>query len=124
MQQAVPAWAVIEGCKENGIWAIGVDTDQSSIAPETILTSAMKRVDNASYDAAEAALYGTLENGVKTYDINTAGVDIAPTTDNVASEILTEIEDVKAKIASGEVVVPNNKADFEAAYGEIYTLDD
>ena len=67
---------------------------------------------------------GTLENGVKTYDINTAGVDIAPTTDNVASEILTEIEDVKAKIASGEVVVPNNKADFEAAYGEIYTLDD
>ncbi len=115
---------VIEGCKENGIWAIGVDTDQSSIAPETILTSAMKRVDNASYDAAEAALYGTLENGVKTYDINTAGVDIAPTTDNVASEILTEIEDVKAKIASGEVVVPNNKADFEAAYGEIYTLDD
>ena len=115
---------VIEGCKENGIWAIGVDSDQSSIAPETILTSAMKRVDNASFDVAEAALYGTLEGGVKTYDITTAGVDIAPTTDNLTPELLSEIEDVKAKIASGEIVVPNNKADFEAAYGDIYTLDD
>ena len=115
---------VIEGCKENGIWAIGVDSDQSSIAPETILTSAMKRVDNASFDVAEAALYGTLEGGVKTYDITTAGVDIAPTTDNLTPELLSEIEDVKAKISSGEIVVPNNKADFEAAYGDIYTLDD
>ena len=115
---------VIEGCKENNIWAIGVDTDQSSIAPETILTSAMKRVDNASFDAAEAALYGKLNGGVKTYDIHTAGVDIAPTTDNLTPELLSEIEDVKAKIASGEIVVPNNKADFEKAYGEIYTLDD
>ena len=115
---------VIEGCKENGIWAIGVDSDQSSIAPETILTSAMKRVDNASFDVAEAALYGTLESGVKTYDINTAGVDIAPTTDNLTPELLAEVEDVKAKIASGEIVVPNNKADFDAAYGDIYTLDD
>ena len=115
---------VIEGCKENGIWAIGVDSDQSSIAPETILTSAMKRVDNASFDVAEAALYGTLESGVKTYDINTAGVDIAPTTDNLTPELLAEVEDVKAMIASGEIVVPNNKADFDAAYGDIYTLDD
>lgn len=42
---------VIDGCKENGIWAIGVDSDQSPLAPETILTSALKRVDNACYDA-------------------------------------------------------------------------
>ena len=115
---------VIEGCKENGIWAIGVDTDQSSIAPDTILTSAMKRVDNASYDAAKEALYGVLEGGVITYDIHTAGVDIAPTTDNLSDEVIAAVEDVKTKITSGEVVVPNNAADFEAKYGDIYTLDD
>ena len=39
---------VIDGCKENKIWAIGVDSDQSPLAPETILTSALKRVDNAA----------------------------------------------------------------------------
>ena len=44
---------VIDGCKENGIWAIGVDSDQSPLAPETILTSALKRVDNACYDATK-----------------------------------------------------------------------
>ncbi len=115
---------VIEGCKENGIWAIGVDTDQSSIAPETILTSAMKRVDNASYDAAKEALYGMLDGGVITYDITTGGVDIAPTTDNLTEDVIAAVEDVKAKITSGEVVVPNNAADFEAKYGDIYTLDD
>ena len=32
---------------------IGVDSDQSVVAPDTILTSAMKRVDNACYDEAK-----------------------------------------------------------------------
>ena len=41
---------VIQACQENKISAIGVDTDQSSLAPDTVITSAMKRVDNAVYD--------------------------------------------------------------------------
>ncbi|WP_337642859.1 BMP family ABC transporter substrate-binding protein, partial [Anthropogastromicrobium sp.] len=75
---------VIDGCKENGIWAIGVDSDQSPLAPETILTSALKRVDNACYDATKKAILGTLEGGVATYDLAAGGVDIAPTTDNLS----------------------------------------
>ena len=51
---------VIEGCKEAGIMAIGVDSDQSVLAPETIITSAMKRVDNAVYDCAKATVEGTV----------------------------------------------------------------
>ncbi len=50
---------VIESCKENGIWAIGVDSDQSYLAPESILTSAMKRVDNATYEISKACLMDT-----------------------------------------------------------------
>ena len=50
---------VIDGCKENKIWAIGVDSDQSTLAPETILTSALKRVDNACYDATKKTILGT-----------------------------------------------------------------
>ena len=41
---------VIEACNEEGIWAIGVDTDQSNLAPDHVITSAMKRVDIASQD--------------------------------------------------------------------------
>ena len=35
----------IEAAKENGKKAIGVDQDQNSLAPDNIITSAMKRVD-------------------------------------------------------------------------------
>lgn len=114
---------VIEACKENGIWAIGVDSDQSVLAPETIITSAMKRVDNACYDAAKSCLEGTLESGIQTYDLSSAGVDIAPTTDNLPVDVIEAVEQVKEQIISGEITVPNNQADFEAAYGDVYELD-
>lgn len=114
---------VIEACKENGIWAIGVDSDQSVLAPETIITSAMKRVDNACYDAAKSCLEGTLESGIQTYDLSSAGVDIAPTTDNLPEDVIEAVEQVKEQIISGEITVPNNQADFEAAYGDVYELD-
>ena len=54
---------------------IGVDSDQSPLAPETILTSALKRVDNACYDATKKTILGTLEGGVETYDLAAGGVD-------------------------------------------------
>ena len=53
----------IDACKEAGIWAIGVDSDQSVVAPDTILTSAMKRVDNACYDEAKRDPGGRLYPG-------------------------------------------------------------
>ena len=114
---------VIDGCKENGIWAIGVDSDQSSLAPETILTSALKRVDNACYDATKKAILGTLEGGVATYDLAAGGVDIAPTTDNLFKDVLEKIEDAKKDIIAGDLVVPKNQEEFEEKYGDVYELD-
>lgn len=114
---------VIEGCKENNIWAIGVDSDQSSLAPKNIITSAMKRVDIACYNAVKATMEGTLKNGIITYDLSSNGVDIAPTTDNLPEDVLTAVKDAKAKILSGEITVPKTQADFEAKYGNVYELD-
>ena len=114
---------VIDGCKENGIWAIGVDSDQSPLAPETILTSALKRVDNACYDATKKAILGSLEGGVATYDLAAGGVDIAPTTDNLSKDVLEKIEDAKKDIIAGDLVVPKNQEEFEEKYGDVYELD-
>ncbi len=114
---------VIDGCKENGIWAIGVDSDQSSLAPETILTSALKRVDNACYDAAKKAILGELEGGVTTYDLAAGGVDLAPTTDNLSKDVLEKIEKAKEDIIAGDLEVPKNQEEFEAKYGDVYELD-
>ncbi len=114
---------VIDACKEAKIWAIGVDSDQSVIAPETILTSAMKRVDNACFDATQKVVDGTFEGGIVTYTLSDSGVDIAPTTDNLDAEVLTKVEEVKQQIIDGTIEVPKTKEAFEAKYGEgIYKL--
>ena len=114
---------VIDACQEAGIKAIGVDSDQHAVAEGTVITSAMKRVDNAVYDVAEQILNDTYQGGITTYDLTTGGVDIAPTTDYLTDDVIAAIEDVKAKIISGEITVPSSKEEFEAAYGDVYTLD-
>lgn len=114
---------VIEACQEAGVYAIGVDSDQSSIAPNTIITSAMKRVDNAVYDAVESLIGGSLEAGIHTYDLSVGGVDIAPTQDLLPEDVIAAVDEVKEKIISGEVVVPANQEEFEAKYGDVYALD-
>ena len=114
---------VIQACQENKISAIGVDTDQSSLAPDTVITSAMKRVDNAVYDSVKQLVEGTLKGGEVVYDLSKGGVDIAPTTNLLSEDVLKKVEEVKAKILSGEIVVPGTKAEFEKEFGDKYELD-
>ena len=114
---------VISECQAKGIMAIGVDSDQSYLAPETVITSAMKRVDNAVYDTVKKLVEGTLEGGLNVYDINNGGVDIAPTTDNLTEEVITAVNEVKSKLEAGDITVPDSKDAFEAIYGDVYELD-
>ena len=114
---------VISEAQAKGIMAIGVDSDQSVLAPDTVITSAMKRVDNAVYATVEALVNDTLEGGLAVFDINNGGVDIAPTTDLLTEDVIKAVEDVKAKLEAGEITVPATAADFEAKYGDVYTLD-
>ncbi len=110
---------VIEACKANGIYAIGVDTDQAPLAPETVITSAMKRVDVAAQDISLSVLNGTFTPGVHLYSLENGGVDLAPTRDLLSEEILTAVEDAKAKIIAGEITVP---ATPEELGGDLFTL--
>ncbi len=116
---------VIEACQEagEGIYAIGVDTDQNYLAPDTVITSAMKRVDVSVYDSVKALIEGSLQGGEKVYDLSVEGVDIAPTTTLLSDDVVSAVQDVKAKIISGEIAVPASQADFEAKYGDVYELD-
>lgn len=114
---------VIDGCKEAGIYAIGVDSDQSYLAPDTIITSAMKRVDVAVETVCKEAIDGTVKGGVETYELSNGGVDIAPTTTLLPDDVISQVEDVKQKIISDEITVPSSQAEFEATYGDVYELD-
>jgi basic membrane protein A and related proteins len=108
---------VIEAAKEQDKWVIGVDRDQNYMAPDHVLTSAMKRVDvgvynvtkelkEGNYEGGKTVVYGLADNGA---------VDIAPTSDkHVPADILEEVEGLKQMIIDGEIEVPYNAETYEA----------
>lgn len=114
---------VIEAAKEQGKYAIGVDIDQAYLAPENVITSAMKRCDNAIYDLVEKMTKGEEIQGVQTYGMDNGGVDIAPTQDLLPEEVIAKVQEAKDKILAGDIVVPETQEQFDAKYGEVYTLD-
>ena len=66
---------VYEACKENGKYSVAVDMAQSNIAPETILTSAIKRVDVGVSETIKKYIDGSLKGGSNlTYNISNDGV--------------------------------------------------
>ena len=106
---------VIEAAKETKKFAIGVDKDQNYLAPDNVITSAMKRVDNAIFDIAKKLKAGTFEGGKTVqYNLGNGGVGIAPTSSKlVPADILKEVDELTKKIVAGEIVVPKTKAEFD-----------
>ena len=103
---------VLQAAADEGILSIGVDSNQNHLHPGKVLTSMVKRVDNAVFDAFTA---GTeLQPGVKVMDLAAGGVDVAIDEANqplVTPEIQAAIDDAKAKIASGEIKVHDYMSD-------------
>ncbi|MCP4022863.1 MAG: BMP family ABC transporter substrate-binding protein [Desulfobacteraceae bacterium] len=100
---------VIEAAKEKGKWAIGVDKDQNFLAPDNVLTSAMKRVDIAIYHMSNTMVKGEFKGGeTVVYNLSNNGVGIAPTSSkHVPKSILDEVDGLIGKIKAGEIVVPS-----------------
>ncbi len=98
--------------KEAGkdVWAIGVDMDQAVSLPEfkdVILSSMMKRVDNATYDATKAVIDGTFKAGHVELGIAEGGVGMAETTkNNTAPDVIKKAEEFEAQIKDGKIKVP------------------
>jgi basic membrane protein A len=92
-----------------GKWAIGVDSDQYLTAtPEQqahILTSMLKRVDVSVFLAAKAVKEGDLSGGFKIFDLKSDGVGYS-TSGGFLDDVADQLEAFKAKIVSGEIVVP------------------
>ncbi|MDO5725285.1 MAG: BMP family ABC transporter substrate-binding protein [Tissierellia bacterium] len=114
---------VIEAAKDQGKWAIGVDADQSGLAPDNVLTSAMKRVDVAIENTMNKLAEGEEFSGGKTitYGLEDHGaVDIAPTSDvHVPKDILDKVETIKQEIIDGNINVPFNEETYETFVDEM-----
>ncbi|XWN29124.1 MAG: BMP family ABC transporter substrate-binding protein [Devosia sp.] len=105
---------VIRATADEGKLAIGVDSDQAAVAPGSVLTSMLKRVDNAAYDTLMDAMNGDFTSGVVTMGLADEGVDYVADGENatlLTDEIRAAMEEAKAKIISGEIDVHNYEDD-------------
>jgi len=115
---------VFEAAKERKRYVIGVDSNQNYMGniAETGenfgLTSMLKQVDVSVYLAIKAAVEGTFKGGIEVFgldrtvtigDVTYSGVGYALdkyNKDLVSAEMIAKVEEAKAKIISGEIVVP------------------
>jgi basic membrane protein A and related proteins len=102
---------VIDAAKSSNTFAIGVDSDQNYMAPGHVLTSMVKRVDTQAFDMIKSVVDGTFKGGtVRYYCLNEGGVDAAMDEYNkglIPDDVLKQVDDLRQKVISGEIVVPN-----------------
>ncbi|MBC7712551.1 MAG: BMP family ABC transporter substrate-binding protein [Rhizobacter sp.] len=107
---------VIEAVKEKDKMAVGVDRDQNYLAPKNVITSSMKRVDNAIFNVVKDFNEGKFKGGSTIeYGLKDNAVDIAPsTTKMVPSVLLEEVAKIKKLIVAGKIKIPSTEKAYES----------
>jgi basic membrane protein A len=104
---------VIQMAKTKGKLAIGVDSNQNDIQPGSVLTSMVKNVGNATYDALVQAKNGQYGSGVTYKGLKEGGVDWALDQHNravVSAAMEKRVNAAKADIISGKIKVVDYRA--------------
>lgn len=97
---------VLQTAADEGILSIGVDSNQNYLHPGKVLTSMLKRVDVAVYDALTAGT--ALETGVYAWGLAQNGVGYALDENNaplVSDEMKTAVDTARQQIIDGEIEV-------------------
>lgn len=101
---------LFDAVEEQHRLAIGVDSNQNWVKPGLVLTSMLKRVDQAVYDTIQDTVQGRFTGGVKYFGLENQGIDYAA--DQYNEKILTpvmrkKLDQLKADIIAGKIVVPD-----------------
>jgi basic membrane protein A len=100
---------VFEGALAAGALAIGVDSDQYNLVADNlkpvIMTSMLKKVDVAVNEFITAFADGSVESGDDVFDLKVDGVGYS-TSGGQVDDIVDQLEEFKAQIISGDIVVP------------------
>jgi basic membrane protein A and related proteins len=105
---------VLQAAVDAGALGIGVDSNQNYLHPGQVLTSMLKRVDNAVYDAMMDVQNGEWSSGVVVMGLAEDGVGYAVDEHNealITPEMKAAAEDAKAKIIAGEIKVHDYTTD-------------
>ncbi len=106
----------IELVRERGLYAIGVDRDQSYLAPNQMLTSVLKRVDQATYSISRNFLEGNFSAGTVELGLADDAVGLAPVNPKIVQDqqLLSTLETLRGLILSAEIKIPKSKEEFLA----------
>ncbi|HEV7700570.1 MAG TPA: BMP family ABC transporter substrate-binding protein [Pyrinomonadaceae bacterium] len=99
-------------------FVIGVDSNQNMVKPGFVLTSMVKRVDNAVYDVVKEVLDGKFDGGFHAFGLDKDGVAYAMDEFNVddnhrslvPDDVKAKVEQAKADIISGKIKVTDAMA--------------
>lgn len=101
---------VISAAKEQGKFAIGVDSDQDGQEKGSVLTSMVKHVDEAVYQTIKDVKDGKFTPGTKVFDLKSKGVgltDFQYTKDKIGDATIKKLADITQQIIDGKIVVPS-----------------
>lgn len=100
---------VFEAARRRGKLAIGVDSDQQAEAPGFILTSMVKRVDEAVFGAIRSVKEDTFRGGIFQLGLAERGVDYVYNDRNrslIPDSVRARVEALRAEIVAGRIRVP------------------
>lgn len=108
-------YQAVEGL-DSGYYAMGCATGQFHLSPERILASAVLKTDEAFLKVAKDFVEGNLKSGVMTLGLSddSTGIKYNPELNKlVPKEIIDEIESLRQKVISGEIIPPSTEEEFE-----------
>lgn len=94
-------------------FVIGVDSNQNAVKPGFVLTSMVKRVDNAVYDAVKEVLEGKFVGGFHVFGLDKDGVAYAMDKNNeklIPEDVIVKVEEAKKEIIDGKIKVTDAMA--------------
>jgi len=94
-------------------FVIGVDSNQNGVKKGFVLTSMVKRVDNAVYDIVKSVIDGTFKPGFHVYGLDKDGIGYSLDDNNrelIRPEVLQEADAARLKIIKGEIKVTDAMA--------------
>jgi basic membrane protein A and related proteins len=96
---------VLQAAGQANVYSIGVDADQKDANP-SVIASALKKVDVATYTAIKDVVQGTFQGGALTFSIANDGAGYQLDNLQLPADIQTELDRVQAAIKSGSIVPP------------------
>ena len=99
---------VLQVAEDEGIFSIGVDSNQNYLHPGSVLTSMLKRVDVAVEDAFTTG--ADVETGIHVFGLAEEGVGYALDEFNaelISEEMMAAVDAAQASIIAGEIMVHN-----------------